>query len=142
MISNMKKSNIARLFHVLGVETRLGIVLLLKDHVLCVGAIAAKLGITQSAVSQHMRILKDAGLVVPYRQGYFIHYRLNHGAFAEIHKLAGDFMCDNKRNNKCRLYRKGLKICAVRMKSTRNAQAPKKIQKSARKVKSENVTEM
>ena len=135
------KSNIARLFQALGVETRLEIVCLLKDQVLCVGVIAAKLGVTQSAVSQHLRILKDAGLVVPERRGYFIHYKLNHDAFADIHKLAEDFLYSNKRNNKCRLSRKGVKICAVKKKSAKRARARKVIRKNALRNKSRNVME-
>jgi DNA-binding transcriptional ArsR family regulator len=42
-----------------------------------VGAIAARLDVTQGAVSQHLRILRDAGLVTAEKRGYFVHYRLN-----------------------------------------------------------------
>lgn len=44
---------------------------------LCVNALANQLGITQSAVSQHLKILRQAGFVTSERRGYFIHYRLN-----------------------------------------------------------------
>jgi ArsR family transcriptional regulator len=44
---------------------------------LCVNALAKKLGITQSAVSQHLRLLKHAGLVNGERRGSFIHYSLD-----------------------------------------------------------------
>jgi ArsR family transcriptional regulator len=44
---------------------------------LCVNALAHKLGITQSAVSQHLRLLKQAGLVRGERRGSFVHYWLN-----------------------------------------------------------------
>jgi ArsR family transcriptional regulator len=44
---------------------------------LCVNALAKKLGITQSAVSQHLRLLKHAGLVSGERRGSFIHYSLD-----------------------------------------------------------------
>jgi len=42
-----------------------------------VNALAEALGITQSAVSQHLRVLKGAGLVKDERQGYWIYYSLN-----------------------------------------------------------------
>jgi len=40
-------------------------------------AISDKLDITQGAVSQHLRILRQAKLVVGEKKGYFVHYRLN-----------------------------------------------------------------
>ncbi|MEZ0397377.1 MAG: metalloregulator ArsR/SmtB family transcription factor [Anaerolineales bacterium] len=44
------------------------------DGALCVNALAARLGVTQSAVSQHLRILRQAGLVRGERRGAFMHY--------------------------------------------------------------------
>jgi DNA-binding transcriptional ArsR family regulator len=59
--------------------TRLGIIDLLNHYKnpLCVNAIAKKLKITQSAVSQHLRILRQLGLVEGQREGYHIHYRVD-----------------------------------------------------------------
>jgi DNA-binding transcriptional ArsR family regulator len=68
---------LARIFKALSVDTRVRMVQLLKDRALCVGALSARLDVTQGAVSQHLRILRDADLVVPEKRGYFIHYRLN-----------------------------------------------------------------
>lgn len=44
---------------------------------LCVNALACHLDVTQSAVSQHLRILKQAGLVNGVRRGNFMHYSLD-----------------------------------------------------------------
>jgi len=65
-----------RVFRALAVEKRLEIVQLLAERTLCVGALSKRLGISSGAVSQHLRILKDAGLVAPDRRGHFIHYGL------------------------------------------------------------------
>ena len=65
-----------RVFRALAVEKRLEIVQLLAKRTLCVGALSNLLGVSAGAVSQHLRILKDAGLVEPDRRGYFIHYSL------------------------------------------------------------------
>lgn len=46
-------------------------------QMICVNALAKKIGITQSAVSQHLKILRQAGFVKSERRGYFIHYGLN-----------------------------------------------------------------
>ncbi|HLB74762.1 MAG TPA: metalloregulator ArsR/SmtB family transcription factor [Sedimentisphaerales bacterium] len=72
-----KASELARMCKVLSVETRVEILELVKDRAVCVGAIAARLDVTQGAVSQHLRILRDAGLVAAEKRGYFVHYRLN-----------------------------------------------------------------
>jgi DNA-binding transcriptional ArsR family regulator len=42
-----------------------------------VNALSRKLNITQPAVSQHLRILKQANLVIPEKKGYFVHYAVN-----------------------------------------------------------------
>jgi DNA-binding transcriptional ArsR family regulator len=69
---------LATLFSVLADPTRLKLLkLLAQQHepdALCVNALAYQLGVTQSAVSQHLRVLKSAGLVKGERRGYRIHY--------------------------------------------------------------------
>jgi DNA-binding transcriptional ArsR family regulator len=40
-------------------------------------ALAARLEVTQGAVSQHLRVMRDADLVIDERRGYRVHYRLN-----------------------------------------------------------------
>ena len=67
-------ADISRLLKALAVEMRLRLLQLVAQRALCVGALAAQLGITQGAVSQHLRILRDAGLVRATRRGLFIHY--------------------------------------------------------------------
>ena len=74
----MKES--AELFKLLSVDKRIEIVELLKKEPMSVNALAKSLGITQSAVSQHLRVLKGAGLVRDERQGYWIYYSLNREA--------------------------------------------------------------
>ncbi|MBN1361933.1 MAG: helix-turn-helix transcriptional regulator [Sedimentisphaerales bacterium] len=68
--------------NVLSVSTRVRIVQLLKGRALCVNALAARLDITQGAVSQHLRIMRDVELVIDERRGYHVHYRLNEGTLA------------------------------------------------------------
>ena len=68
---------LARIFKALSVDTRVRMVQLLKDRALCVGALSARLDVTQGAVSQHLSILRDADLLVPEKRGYYVHYRLN-----------------------------------------------------------------
>jgi len=75
-MAKRNQSDMTRVFRALAVEKRLEIVQLLAERTLCVGALSNLTGISAGAVSQHLRILKDAGLVEPDRRGYFIHYSL------------------------------------------------------------------
>lgn len=74
----------AALFSVLADPTRLKLLRLLSQqkepNALCVNALAHHLGVTQSAISQHLKVLKSAGLVKGERRGYRIHYFINHEA--------------------------------------------------------------
>ncbi len=74
----MKKA--AELFKILSVDKRIKIIELLKKEPMSVNVLAEVLRITQSAVSQHLRVLKGAGLVEAERQGYWIYYSLNRDA--------------------------------------------------------------
>ena len=68
----------AEIFKVLSVETRVKIIELLKDKgPLGVKDISSTLGLTPPAISQHLKILKQAGLVRSERQGYWIPYSIN-----------------------------------------------------------------
>jgi DNA-binding transcriptional ArsR family regulator len=67
---------IAEISKILGVDTRVKIIRLLREKALCVGALSRRLGITPGAVSQHLRLLKSVRLVVPEKKGYFVHYSL------------------------------------------------------------------
>jgi len=79
---------IARMFKVLSVETRVQMIELLRDRSLCVNALAKSLGITPAAVSQHLRILRDAEMVIDDKRGYYVHYRLNERTFERLKETA------------------------------------------------------
>jgi DNA-binding transcriptional ArsR family regulator len=68
---------LARILKVLSVGTRVRILELLRGRALCVNALAARLDVTQGAVSQHLRIMRDARLVIDEKRGYHVHYRLD-----------------------------------------------------------------
>jgi DNA-binding transcriptional ArsR family regulator len=64
--------------------TRLAIVARLAEQPQAVGQLAAGLPVTRSAVSQHLKILKDAGLVEDTASGTRRIYRLNPVALAAL----------------------------------------------------------
>lgn len=55
-------------------ETRLKIIDLLLNYDFCVGALSRHLNISEAAVSQHLRVLRRAGLVTGEKRGYYTHY--------------------------------------------------------------------
>ena len=67
----------AKVYYAVKANPAVEIIELLKIVPMSVNSIAESLGVTQSAVSQHLRILKAAGLVSDERHGYWIYYSLN-----------------------------------------------------------------
>ena len=69
--------DLADLFKIFGDTTRVKILYALLESEMCVCAIADLLGMTQSAISHQLRILKDADLVGKRREGKTIYYFLS-----------------------------------------------------------------
>lgn len=65
-------------------KSRLRIIDLLLKHDFCVGALADHLEISKAAVSQHLQILRKAGLVSGEKRGYWTHYSVNKEAIYQI----------------------------------------------------------
>ncbi len=81
----------AEIFKVLSVETRVKIIDLLKQQgPLGAKDIASAIGITTAAVSQHLKILKQAGLVRSERKGYWIPYSIDEKAMDHCRQLLTD----------------------------------------------------
>lgn len=74
------KTDIIQISHVLkllGDKTRLTITALLMKRNLCVCELLEVFDMSQPSISQHLRKLKDAGLVKEERRGQWIYYSLN-----------------------------------------------------------------
>lgn len=73
-------------------ETRMKILSLLLRKNYCVRALARQLELSEGAVSQHLKVLRDAGLLTGKKKGYFMHYDVNrdtlHALIADIEELA------------------------------------------------------
>ena len=87
------------IFKALSVETRVKIIELLKSKgPLGVNNIAKRIGVTPAAISQHLKILKLAGLVRNERKGYWIPYSLNEFALENFRQLLNKFCAVGYRN--------------------------------------------
>ena len=83
------------LFRALGHPARLRIVRLLAERQACVcGDLVSELPLSQSTVSQHLKVLKAAGLIIGEVEGPSVCYCLAPGALASLHaavaELSGD----------------------------------------------------
>jgi ArsR family transcriptional regulator, arsenate/arsenite/antimonite-responsive transcriptional repressor len=65
----------------LGDSNRLKIIQLLSKQSLCVHAIVNYLNISQPAVSKHLKLLVDAGILSSEKKGMFVHYSFKKDAF-------------------------------------------------------------
>lgn len=68
---------VAELFKALGDETRLAIVQMLVGKELCVCDILNAFDMSQPAISHHLKLLRQAGVVLDAREGKWIYYSLN-----------------------------------------------------------------
>lgn len=69
--------DLAELFKVFGDTTRVKIIYAIKDNEMCVCDIAQFLGMTQSAISHQLRVLKKSRLVKYRRDGKTVYYSLD-----------------------------------------------------------------
>ncbi|NLL91393.1 MAG: winged helix-turn-helix transcriptional regulator [Ruminococcaceae bacterium] len=67
-------------------ETRMNILKLLLKHNYCVRALADELNLTEATISQHLKVLREAGLLVGEKRGYFMHYVVERSVLHELAK--------------------------------------------------------
>ena len=75
-----------RMLKALGEPMRLKIFLALLERKHCVRSLSRKLGISESAISQHLKVMKDCELVYGEKYGYHTHYL--------PHQPAADFLAE------------------------------------------------
>ncbi len=78
--------NLVHIFQALGEETRIKILSMLVNKEMCVDELIQKLGLSQSAVSHHVKVLKNAGLIKNRREGKWTLYFLNKKGFNRLEK--------------------------------------------------------
>ena len=75
---------LAEMFSILGSPTRLRLLEALAERELCVCDLAAVAGVSQSAMSHHLRLLRQLRMVSFRKDGRMAYYRLNDAHVAEI----------------------------------------------------------
>lgn len=77
----MSETNI---FKVLSDKQRRDILIMLKDGRSSAGEIAERLGVTPAALSYHLKLLKQADLVMEYKSKNYIFYEINTTVFDDL----------------------------------------------------------
>ena len=77
-------------FKLLSVEARIRIVQVLKRRGMCVTELTSQLGITHSATSQHLRLLRNARLVKFQKRGFNVYYSLDVQNIERMHKAVSE----------------------------------------------------
>jgi DNA-binding transcriptional ArsR family regulator len=86
-------SDAAQLLKALGNEQRLLVLCHLLDGPLSVGELNQRLALSQSALSQHLALLRELGLVATRREAQTIYYSLPDGPVIRIMELLQDIYC-------------------------------------------------
>ena len=74
---------LVKIFKALSDETRLKILIIISSKTMCQKGISNHLQISDSAVSQHIKVLKDANIITGYKEGYYVFYKINGDVFNE-----------------------------------------------------------
>ena len=65
-------------------ETRMRILTLLLGHNYCVRALAKSLKLTEATISQHLKVMREAGLLTGEKRGYSMHYAVKRAVLREL----------------------------------------------------------
>ena len=86
--------SLAQTFKALADETRLKILWALEKREMCVCDLAAMLGLTESAVSHQLRLLRNLQLVSNRRNGVVLYYRLTDNHVSQLINITLEHLRD------------------------------------------------
>ncbi len=86
----------ARLMKALGNEQRMLILCNLLEGPMSVGELNARVALSQSALSQHLAVLREGGLVETRRDARSIHYSLPAGPVTRVMAVLQDIYCSTE----------------------------------------------
>lgn len=88
------------IFKAISDETRLKIISLISNRSICAKGIAKHLNITEAGVSQHIKVLKEANLLIGYKVGYHNIYDINEDTLNKVLFFIGSLKDNNSLNEK------------------------------------------
>jgi DNA-binding transcriptional ArsR family regulator len=84
LIADHPEEQISKLLFLIGQPTRIQILLVLGAQEACVCHLEAVLGVRQASISQHLMVLRKAGLVTSHRDGRNVFYHLTHPEVIDV----------------------------------------------------------
>jgi ArsR family transcriptional regulator len=90
-VSEDRSRAIAAGFHALSDPLRIQVLELLRQQELCVCELCDQLGVSQSKLSFHLKILKDIGLIRGRQEGRWIYYSLNLPQFVALEQYLSEY---------------------------------------------------
>ena len=87
---------VSELFKVFGDSTRARIICALNVEEMCVCDLAALLGMSQSAISHQLRLLKVSRIVKCRKQGRVVYYSLDDAHIGQIFAMAFDHVMEER----------------------------------------------
>lgn len=107
----------AKVLKALGDPKRFMLMQLMSQRGYCVGALARLTELSESAVSQHLRVMREAGLIYGVKRGYYTHYCVDKDALERLiaaltemrdseHRPCNDrfYGCSEAEHIKCKAY--------------------------------------
>ena len=73
-----------QIWKAIGDPKRFQLLKLMSERAYCVRALARISGLSESAVSQHLKILREAGLAFGVKRGYYTHYSVDKETLAAV----------------------------------------------------------
>ncbi len=113
--------DLVNVFKAIGDETRLKILLLLTNRNICAKGIAKHINISEAAVSQHIKVLKQSNLITGYKEGYYTMYYINKDTFQKSKDFIGYLINEDISNQSDRFDIEEFNIldCKAKCKSSR-----------------------
>ncbi|WP_078551235.1 ArsR/SmtB family transcription factor [Bacillus alkalicellulosilyticus] len=111
IVEKLGVTDASKVLKLLGDKTRLTMIAILAEDECCVCEFVELFQMSQPSVSQHLRKLRDIGLVEEERRGQWIFYRINrtHEAFHLVANVLEHI--PNHKEKLDMLEKKGLRVC-------------------------------
>ncbi len=86
--------HLVNIFKALGEDTRIKIISMLSQREMCVDDLITRLELSQSAVSHHIKVLKQAGLLNIRRKGKWTFYSLNKAGLTHLEQSLQEWLME------------------------------------------------
>jgi ArsR family transcriptional regulator, lead/cadmium/zinc/bismuth-responsive transcriptional repressor len=94
--TDKEAGRLAGIYRALGDPTRLKMIMALREGEICVCDLAAFLGLTESAISHQLRLLRDQALVKKRREGQILYYSLDDDHIADLLRVGLDHVREDR----------------------------------------------